>query len=100
MSGISDTATVTLNVNGFQAKQMMADLEKNIKSTEAAIRQMKEAQADPKDIEKAKKQLAHRKCLSRRHGFSGLRCGVIRFRDGAETPYLFEGASKPRPYRA
>lgn len=27
MDGIKDTATVTLNINGAQAKQMMADLQ-------------------------------------------------------------------------
>lgn len=57
MSGIKDTATVTLNVNGAQAKQMMSDLEAKIKQTEARIDSMKAAMADPKDIEKAKKQL-------------------------------------------
>lgn len=57
MSNISDTATVTLNVNGSQAKQMMSDLESKIKQTEATIAQLKQSMADPKDIEKAKKQL-------------------------------------------
>ena len=57
MSGIKDTATVTLNVNGAQAKQMMSDLEDKIKQTKATIDSMKAAMANPKDIEKAKKQL-------------------------------------------
>lgn len=57
MSGIRDTATVTLNVNGAQAKQMMADIEAKIKQTEATIESLKKSMADPKDIEKAKKQL-------------------------------------------
>lgn len=57
MSGISDKATVTLNVNGAQAKQMMADLEKKVKSTEQAIVKLKKANADPKDIEKQRKLL-------------------------------------------
>ena len=57
MSGIRDTATVTLNVNGAQAKQMMSDLEAKIKQTEATIASMKANMADPKDIEKARKQL-------------------------------------------
>lgn len=57
MSGIKDTATVTLNVNGAQAKQMMADIEAKIKQTEATIDNLKKSMADPKDIEKAKKQL-------------------------------------------
>lgn len=57
MSGIHDTATVTLNVNGAQAKQMMSDLESKIKQTEATIASMKANMADPKDIEKARKQL-------------------------------------------
>ena len=33
MSGIRDTATVTLNVNGAQAKQMMSELEQKISDT-------------------------------------------------------------------
>ena len=57
MSGIRDTATVTLNVNGAQAKQMMADIEAKIKQTEATVDSLKKSMADPKDIEKAKKQL-------------------------------------------
>lgn len=57
MSGIKDTATVTLNVNGSQAKQMMSDLEAKIKQTEATITSLKAKMADPKDIEKARKQL-------------------------------------------
>lgn len=57
MSGISDTATVTLNVNGAQAKKMMAEVEAKIKQTEASIASMQKAMADPKDIEKARKQL-------------------------------------------
>lgn len=57
MSGIKDTATVTLNVNGAQAKQMMSDLEAKIKQTEARISSLKANMADPKDVEKARKQL-------------------------------------------
>lgn len=57
MSGISDTATITLNVNGAQAKQMMSELEAKIKSTEAHIQTLKANMADPKDVEKARKQL-------------------------------------------
>lgn len=57
MSGIKDTATVTLNVNGAQAKQMMSDLETKIKATETAIKRMKAAGADAKDVQKAQKQL-------------------------------------------
>lgn len=57
MSGIKDTATVTLNVNGAQAKQMMSELEAKIKQTEAKITSLKANMADPKDVEKARKQL-------------------------------------------
>lgn len=57
MSGIRDTATVTLNVNGAQAKQMMSDLEAKIKATDAQIQSLKANMADPKDVEKARKQL-------------------------------------------
>lgn len=52
MSGIKDTATVTLNVNGAQAKKMMTELESKIKDTEKAISDMNAAGADPKSIEK------------------------------------------------
>lgn len=61
MSGISDKATVTLQVNGSQAKQMMADIEKKVKSTEQAIVKLKKANADPKDIEKQRKLLKNYK---------------------------------------
>lgn len=54
---IKDTATVTLNVNGSQAKQMMSDLEAKIKQTEAQITSLKANMADPKDVEKARRQL-------------------------------------------
>lgn len=57
MSGISDTATVTLNVNGAQAKKVIADLQQQIDATKTKIEQMKAAGADPKAIEKVKKQL-------------------------------------------
>ena len=57
MSGIKDTATVTLNVNGAQAKQMMADLEAKIKKAEANLTNLQNSMADPKAVEKARKQL-------------------------------------------
>ena len=57
MSGIRDTATVTLNVNGVQAKQMMEELRKKIDTTKASIEQMKATAANPAEIEKARKQL-------------------------------------------
>lgn len=57
MSGITDTATVTLNVNGTQAKQMMADIKAKIKETENTIDSLKQSMADPKTIEKANRQL-------------------------------------------
>ena len=47
MNGIKDTATVTLNVNGAQAKQMMSDIEAKIKQTEARITSLKANMADP-----------------------------------------------------
>ncbi len=56
---ISNTATVTLTVNGAQAKQVMDDLRNKITQTEASITQMQQAMADPKLIERAKKQLAN-----------------------------------------
>lgn len=57
MSGIKDTATVTLNVNGAQAKQMMSELEAKIRATEDQIKSLKANMADPKDVEKARRQL-------------------------------------------
>ena len=57
MSGIRDTATVTLNVNGVQAKQMMEELRKKIDNTKASIETMKATAANPAEIEKARKQL-------------------------------------------
>lgn len=57
MSGIRDTATVTLNVNGAQAKQMMSDLEQKVSDTKKKISDLKAAMADPKEIEKARKEL-------------------------------------------
>lgn len=41
MSGIKDTATVTLNVNGTQAKQMMSELEQKISDTKKKISDLK-----------------------------------------------------------
>lgn len=57
MSGIKDTATVTLQVNGQQAKQMMAEVETKIQETKDKIEKLKASMANPKEIEKAKKQL-------------------------------------------
>ena len=57
MSGIRDTATVTLNINGAQAKQMMSELEKKISDTKDKISELKGRMADPKEIQKARKEL-------------------------------------------
>lgn len=57
MSGIRDTATVTLNVNGAQAKQMMSEIEQKISDTKKKISDLKANMADPKDIQKARKEL-------------------------------------------
>jgi len=57
MSGIRDTATVTLNVNGAQAKQMMSELEQKISDTKKKIADLKANLADPKEIQKARKEL-------------------------------------------
>lgn len=61
MSGISEVATVTLNVNGSQAKKVMEDLGNQITATEQKIKQMKDAGADPKAIEKVRRQLTNLK---------------------------------------
>lgn len=58
MSGIKDTATVTLNVNGAQAKQMMSELEQKISDTKKKISDLKAKLADPKALEQAKRQLS------------------------------------------
>lgn len=57
MSGIRDTATVTLNVNGAQAKQMMSELEQKVSDTKKKISDLKASMADAKEIEKARKEL-------------------------------------------
>ena len=57
MDRINDTATVTLQVNGKQAKQMMAEVETKIQETKDKIEKLKASMASPKEIEKAKKQL-------------------------------------------
>ncbi|MDE6006491.1 MAG: phage tail tape measure protein, partial [Muribaculaceae bacterium] len=57
MSRITDTATVTLNVNGAQAKQMMSELEQKISDTRKKISDLKADMADPKEIQKARKEL-------------------------------------------
>lgn len=57
MSSIRDTAEVTLTVNGAQVKSMMGELRDKIKKTSEAIEDMKARSADPKYIERAKKQL-------------------------------------------
>ena len=57
MSDIKDTASVTLNVNGAQAKQVMADLQSKIDQTKNSIAAMKQQMANPKDIQKAQNQL-------------------------------------------
>ena len=57
MSGINETATVTLNVNGAQAKQMMSELDTKIKATEQTIEELKNKIKDPKALENAQNQL-------------------------------------------
>lgn len=57
MSGIRDTATVTLHVNGAQAKQIMSELEQKVADTKKKISDLKSSMADPKEIEKARKEL-------------------------------------------
>lgn len=57
MSELNAKATITLNINGAQAKQMMDDLENKIKSTKKEIADLKAAGADPKLIEKARNNL-------------------------------------------
>lgn len=57
MSNISDTATVTLNINGKQAKQMLDSLEKQMDVVRRKIQAMEAAGADPKAIEKKKVEL-------------------------------------------
>ncbi len=57
MNGIRDTATVTLNVNGAQAKQMMSELEQKVSDTKKKISDLKASMADAKEIENARKEL-------------------------------------------
>ena len=53
MSGIKDTVTVTLQVNGQQAKQVMAEVGSKIQETKDKIERLKASMADPKEIEKS-----------------------------------------------
>ena len=57
MSTITDTATVTLNINGAQATKVIEDLKTQIDQTKQKIRDMQDTGADPKAIEKVKRQL-------------------------------------------
>ncbi len=57
MSEISDKATVTLQVNGKQAKQAIEDLEQKIIKTKEAIDRLKAAGDDPKNLSKMRNKL-------------------------------------------
>ncbi len=57
MSNISDTATVTLQVNGVQAKKVLADIEAELDKAKKKVESLKNTNASPKDIEKAKKEV-------------------------------------------
>lgn len=58
MSTISDTATVTLMVNGTQAKKVLDDIKADLDKAKKKVQDLQEAKASPKDIEKAKKEVA------------------------------------------
>ena len=57
MGKINNIATVTLEVNGKRAKQVLADVEKQIKATTNEVERLKAANADPAAIEREKKKL-------------------------------------------
>ncbi len=59
MSNISDTATVTLQVNGAQAKKVLDDLKAELDKAKKKVEDLKNANASPKDIEKAKKEVTN-----------------------------------------
>lgn len=61
MSNISDTATVTLQVNGTQAKKVLDDLKADLDKAKKKVEDLQNAKASPKDIEKAKKEVARLK---------------------------------------
>lgn len=57
MSNISDTATVTLQVNGAQAKKVLDDLKSDLDQAREKLRKLEEGKAAPKDIERARKDV-------------------------------------------
>ncbi|MDE6022270.1 MAG: phage tail tape measure protein, partial [Muribaculaceae bacterium] len=57
MSNISDSATVTLLVNGAQAKKVIDDLKNNLDQARKKLQQLEDAKASPKDIERARKEV-------------------------------------------
>lgn len=58
MSGISDTATVTLNVNGQQAKKEMEELQQKIDATSKRVEQLREKVKDKAAFTAAKDSVA------------------------------------------
>lgn len=57
MSKIDDSATVTLLVNGTQAKKVLADIEAELDKAKKKVKDLQDEKASPKDIEKAKKDV-------------------------------------------
>lgn len=58
MSNISDTATVTLQINGAQAKKVLDDIKTDLDNAKKKVEDLQNAKASPKDIEKAKKEVS------------------------------------------
>ncbi len=58
MSNISDTATVTLQINGAQAKKILDDIKTDLDKAKKKVEDFQNAKASPKDIEKAKKKVS------------------------------------------
>ena len=57
MGTIDDKATVTLLVNGTQAKKVLDDIKTNLDQAKKKVEDLQEAKAAPKDIERAKKKV-------------------------------------------
>ncbi len=83
MSGIRDTATITLQANGTQAKQMLSILQDRAKAAAEEVARLQKAMASPAEIEKAKKNL--RDCKQLLDNMQSAANGVDRAMKNLET---------------
>lgn len=57
MSNLSQTTTVTLQMNGTQAQKVLNDLKKSLDAAKQKVEDLQTAKASPKDIEKARREV-------------------------------------------